>query len=154
MNQLYDTPSSWRDWHKSQEKHRLKINNIYSSSSVRIDNHLQDYLKKTPRMKPCTGSIYGSARNLREIDRKNQQILEKLTKMAKCPVVLKTLPIAENRVNKRKYFLKRIENERLHRENVMFAKRLAKTSSSVNFRKYEKEFNDNQRYLNIRKKVK
>lgn len=154
MNNLYDTPNSWRDWYKSQEKHRLKINKIYSSSSVRIDNHLQDYLKKANKVKPCTGSIYGSAKNLKEIDRKNQQILDKLTKMARCPVVLKTLPIAENRVNKRKYFLKRLENERLHRENVMFAKRLAKTSSSVNFRKYEKEFNENQRYLNIRKKIK
>ena len=154
MNKLFDTPSSWRDWQNHQEKHRLKINKIYSSSSVRIDNHLQDYLKVSPKIKPNTQSIYGSARNLREIDRKNQQILEKLTKMARCPVILKTLPIAENRVNKRKYFLKRIENEKIHRENIMFAKRLAKTSSSVNFRKYEQEFNDNQRYVNIRRKVK
>jgi hypothetical protein len=74
--------------------------------------------------------------------------------MARLPVILKTLPIAENRVNKRKYFLKRIENEKIHRENIMFAKRLAKTSSSVNFKKYEQEFNDNQRYVNIRRKIK
>ena len=153
MSKLFDTPSSWRDWHNSQEKHRLKINQIYSSSSVRIDNRLQDYLKVLPRSKPTTQSIYGSAGNLREIDRKNQQILEKLTKMARCPVELKTLRLAENRVNKRKYFLKRLENEKIHRENIMFAKRLAKTSSSVNFRKYEQEFNDNQRYVSIRRKV-
>lgn len=154
MNKLFDTPSSWRDWHNHQEKHRLKINKIYSSSSARIDNHLQDYLKVFPKSKPVTQSIYGSVSNLREIDRKNHQILEKLTKMARLPVILKTLPIAENRVNKRKYFLKRIENEKIHRENIMFAKRLAKTSSSVNFKKYEQEFNDNQRYVNIRRKIK
>lgn len=148
-----NNPAGWRDWITNREKHRSRIKQIYASTSVRIDNHAPSYIRSSPRSKLSSG-VYGSTLNLREIDRKNAQILEKLTRMAKSPVILKTLPIAANRVNKRKYFLKKLENNKIHQENVQFARRLAKTSSAVNFRKYESDFINNKKYCEIRQKHK
>lgn len=145
----------WREWKNDQEKHRGKIHEIYASaSSSRIDNKLPDVFKNTSSSRTHLTSVYGSSLKVREIDIKNAKILEKLTRMARSPVVLKTLPLAENRVNTRKYFLKKLENGRLHQENLLFAKRLAKTSSSVNFRQFEKDFTNNQKYAKIRQKLK
>jgi hypothetical protein len=156
MLRLYDNPTGWRDWSRSQDNHRNKIKQIYSSTSTRLDNHLS-VSKSSSRLqsvKASTVSIYGSALNLREIDRKNAKMLEKLTRMAKAPVVLKTLPLAQNRVNKRRYFLKKIENEKIHKDNINFARRLALTSSSVNFNQYQKDFEKNRRFFQIRQKFK
>jgi Hemingway/CFA97 len=147
-------PSEWRDWRKSQEKHRNNIKKIYSSTSVRIDNRLPEVLKKAPISKLSTTSVYGSASNIREIDRKNAQILDKLTKMARLPVVLKTLPLAENKVNKRKYFLKKLENNKIHHENIQLVKRLVKTTGSVNFIKFQKDFENSKKYSQLRQKFK
>lgn len=154
MINLHNNPAGWRDWIANQEKHRSKIKQIYASTTVRIDNRLPPCLKNSPKSKPSTGSIYGSSLNIREIERKNAKILEKLTQMARSPVILKTLPIAENRVNRRKYFIKKLENIKIHHENVEFAKRLAKTTSSVNFQKYEVDFANNLKYCRIRQKFK
>jgi hypothetical protein len=151
---IRDNISEWRNWQYAQEKHRQRIKKIYASTSSRIDNHSTSLFPKATQMKSANNGIYGSSLNLREIERKNQKILEKLTQMAKSPVILKTLPLAKNKVNTRKYFLKKLENGRLHQENIMFAKRLAKTSSSVNFRKMEEEFENNQKYSKIRQKFK
>ena len=149
-----DNPVGWRDWSNMQQRHRMKIKDIYHSTSTRIDNRLPKVLMKSTSSKPETVSIYGSATNLREIDRKNAAILDKLTRMARTPVVLKTLPIAANKVNKRKFFLKKLENIKMHNDNIQFAKRLIKTTSSVNFRKYEIDFQNSQKYLKIRKRAK
>ena len=154
MQFLQDNPIGWRDWYSTQEKHRNQVKRIYASTSARLDNHLAVAYRKSPNSKLATASVYGSTFNLREIDRKNAKILDKLTRMAKTPVILKTLPVAENRVNKRKYFLKKLENVKIHQENIMLAKRLATTSSSVNFRKYEADFENSQKYCRIRQKFK
>ena len=149
-----DNPVGWREWSNMQQKHRMKIKNIYDTTSTRIDNRLPKILMKSTSSKPATVSIYGSVINLREIDRKNAAILDKLTRMARSPAVLKTLPTAANKVDKRKYFLKKLENIRIHNDNMQFAKRLATTTSSVNFKKYEIEFQNSQKYLQIRKRAK
>ena len=149
---LNENPIGWREWQNSQDRHKSKIKEIYSTTSVRIDNHLPDVLKRPTQSNPTT-SIYGSAFNLREIERKNAKILDKLTKMARSPVVLKTMHLAENRVNKRKYFLKKLENGKLFHDNILLAQRLQKTTSSVNFKKYEEDFAKSKKYCMIRQKM-
>ena len=137
-----------------QQRHRYKIQEIYTSSSSRIDNRLQEVLLNSPRSKIMTGSIYKSSREFKDIDRKNERILDRLTKLARTPVVLKTLQTAKSKPNTRKYFLKKLENNKIHHENLQFARRLVKTTSAFSFKKYEADFQNSQKYCNIRKKIK
>ena len=154
MTSHFDNVLGWREWNYQQEKHRHKIKEIYSSTSARIDNHLPEILLNPSKLRVKSKSIYGSILNVRDIDIKNAKILEKLTKMARTPVILKTLPTAENKINKRKYFLKKLENNKIHNENLLFAKRLAKTTSALSLKKYENDFINSEKYCQIRKKFK
>lgn len=148
-------PAGWKEWKNRQEKHKSKMQEIYkSTTSLRIDNKLPEVLRKAHSRKDHMTSVYGSSQTIREIDKKNAKILEKLTRMARTPVVLKTLPLAENKVNTRKHFLKKLENSQLYKDNLLFAQRLAKTSSSVSFRKLENDYINNQKYSRIRLKHK
>lgn len=149
MQALNENPLGWREWIKMQERHQKEVNKIYSSTSSRIDNKLPS----VPSISKNTSrSVYGSTATVREIDQKNAKILEKLTKLARAPVSLKTLPVAANKVNKRRFFLKKLENVQMHNDNLRLATRLVKTSSSVNFKKFEEEFVKSQKYCKIRQK--